>query len=75
MNNFSKEQVTQIIQLFGERRKSRFGCEDYYTLCGYRKSDGALIHYDGTLLSTGNLDIPEKIEDDRFCQGYGTLAH
>ena len=62
-NNFSKEQVTQIIQLFGERRKSRFGCEDYYTLCGYRKSDGSLTHYDGTLLSSRNLDIPEKIED------------
>ncbi|MBR3039748.1 MAG: diguanylate cyclase [Lachnospiraceae bacterium] len=60
---FGKEQVTKIIQMFGERRKSRFGCEDYYTLCGYRKSDGSLIHYDGTLLSSRNLDIPEKIED------------
>lgn len=60
---FGKEQVTKIIQMFGERRKSRFGCEDYYTLCGYRKSDGSLIHYDGTLLSSRNLDIPEKIGD------------
>ena len=63
LQGITKENINKIIQLFGERRRSRFGCEDYYTLCGYRKSDGALIHYDGTLLSTGNLDIPEKISD------------
>ena len=62
-SELSKDQVTKIIQMFGERRKNRFGCEDYYTLCGYRKSDGSLIHYDGTLLSSRNLDIPEKIVD------------
>ena len=65
----SKEEVTRIIQMFGERRRSRFGCEDYYTLCGYRKSDGSLVHYDGTLLSSRNLDIPEKIGDFAVVSG------
>ncbi|MBQ6638534.1 MAG: GGDEF domain-containing protein [Lachnospiraceae bacterium] len=60
---FGKDQVEQIIKMFGERRMNRFGCDDYYTLCGYRKSDGALCHYDGALLSLRNLDMPEKIED------------
>ena len=64
-----KEQINQIIQMFGERRRSRFGCEDYYTLCGYRKSDGSLMHYDGTLLSSRNLDIPEKIKDFSLIAG------
>ena len=66
---FEKEQINQIIQMFGERRRSRFGCEDYYTLCGYRKSDGSLMHYDGTLLSSRNLDIPEKIKDFSLIAG------
>ena len=57
-SELSKDQVTKIIQMFGERRKNRFGCEDYYTLCGYRKSDGSLIHYDGTLLSSSCSLIP-----------------
>ncbi len=66
---FEKEQINQIIQMFGERRRSRFGCEDYYTLCGYRKSDGSLMHYDGALLSSRNLDIPEKIKDFSLIAG------
>ena len=69
MKGITKEEINKIIQMFGERRKSRFGCEDYYTLCGYRKSDGALIHYDGTLLSSRNLDIPEKIADFSMVAG------
>ena len=55
MKGITREDINKIIQLFGERRKSRFGCEDYYTLCGYRREDGALIHYDGTLLSYRNV--------------------
>ena len=64
-----KEDLNKIIQMFGERRKSRFGCEDYYTLCGYRREDGALVHYDGTLLSSRNLDIPEKLTDFSLLTG------
>lgn len=65
----NQEDLNRIIQLFGERRKSRFGCEDYYTLCGYRREDGVLIHYDGTLLSSRNLDIPEKLTDFSLVTG------
>ena len=61
--SIGKEQISKIIRMFGERRMNRFGCEDFYTLCGYRKEDGSLIHYDGTLLSSRNLDIPEKMTD------------
>ena len=69
MQGIKKEDLNRIIHLFGERRKSRFGCEDYYTLCGYRREDGVLVHYDGTLLSSRNLDIPEKLTDFSLVTG------
>ncbi len=43
MQGIKKEDLNRIIHLFGERRKSRFGCEDYYTLCGYRRAAKIII--------------------------------